>query len=87
MRTIAVLGLLFLPPAFISGLLGTNLIALETTGGGGVAGGGGVGGGTRIVVSELWWMYFILTVPMTGVTFGVLWLVMRRSKRKRRLGR
>lgn len=78
MRTIAVLTMLFLPPAFISGLLGTNLIALETTGG---------GGGTRIVISELWWMYFVLTVPLTGATFGVWWLVMKRSKKKRRLGR
>lgn len=83
MRTIAVLTMLFLPPAFISGLLGTNLIALETTGGGE----GGGGGGTRIVISELWWMYFVLTVPLTGATFGVWWLVMRRSKKKRRLGR
>lgn len=82
MRTIAVLTMLFLPPAFISGLLGTNLIALETTGGGG----GGGGFGTRIVISELWWMYFVLTVPLTGATFGVWWLVMKRLKKKRRLG-
>ena len=84
MRTIAVLTMLFLPPAFISGLLGTNLIALETTSGGG---GGGGGGGTRIVISELWWMYFVLAVPLTGATLGVWWLVMRRSKKRRRLGR
>lgn len=80
MRTIAVLTMVFLPPAFISGLLGTNLIALETTSGGG-------GGGTRIVISELWWMYFVLAVPLTGATLGVWWLVMRRSKQRRRLGR
>lgn len=81
MRTIAVLTMLFLPPAFISGLLGTNLIALETT-----SGGGGAGGGTRVVVSEIWWMYFVLAVPLTGATFGVWWLVMRRAKKRRRLG-
>lgn len=83
MRTIAVLGMLFVPPAFVSGLLGTNLVMLETGGG---AGGGGGGSGTRIVVSELWWMYFVLAVPLTGATLGVWLLVMRRSKKRRRLG-
>lgn len=75
MRTIAVLGMLFVPPAFVSGLLGTNLLMLETG-----------GSGTRIVVSEFWWMYFVLAVPLTGATLGVWLLVMRRSKRRRRLG-
>ena len=82
MRTIAVLTMLFLPPAFISGLLGTNLIVLETPG----AGVGGAGG-SRIVVSELWWIYFVLAVPLTLATLGVWWLVLRRSKKRRRLGR
>lgn len=84
MRTIAVLGMLFVPPAFVSSLLGTNLIMLET--GGGAGGGGGGGSGTRILVSELWWMYFVLAVPLTGATLGVWLLVMRRSRRRRRLG-
>lgn len=79
MRTIAVLGMLFVPPAFVSGLLGTNLLMLETGGGTGVS-------GTRIVVSELWWMYFVLAVPLTGATLGIWLLVMRRSKNRRRLG-
>lgn len=83
MRTIAVLGMLFVPPAFVSSLLGTNLIMFETDGG---AGGGGGGSGARILVSELWWMYFVLAVPLTGATLGVWLLVMRRSKRRRRLG-
>ena len=83
MRTIAVLGMLFVPPAFVSGLLGTNLFILETGGGGG--GGGGTGGsGTRIVISEFWWMYLVLAVPLTGATLGIWLLVMRRSKKKRR---
>lgn len=83
MRTIAVLGMLFVPPAFVSGLLGTNLLMLETGGGGG---GGSGGSGTRIVVSELWWMYFVLAVPLTAATLGIWVLVMRRSKKRRRLG-
>lgn len=83
MRTIAVLGMLFVPPAFVSGLLGTNLLMLETGGGGG---GGPGGSGTRIVVSELWWMYFVLAVPLTAATLGIWVLVMRRSKKRRRLG-
>ena len=79
MRTIAVLGMLFVPPAFVSGLLGTNLFTMET-------GGGGGNSGTRIVVSEFWWMYFVLAFPLTGATMGIWLLVMRRSKKRRRLG-
>lgn len=83
MRTIAVLGMLFVPPAFVSGLLGTNLLMLDTGGGGG----GGTGrSGARIVVSDFWWMYFVLAVPLTGATFGIWLLIMRRSKKRRRFG-
>lgn len=78
MRTIAVLGMLFVPPAFVSGLLGTNLFTLET--------GGGGGSGTKIVVSEFWWMYFVLAFPLTAATMGIWLLVMKRSKKRRQLG-
>ena len=79
MKTIAVLTMFFLPATFISSLLGTNLLALDTS----------VKGNPELVVSELWWIYLVSAVPLTLFTLLVWWLYLQwlLRARNRRLAR
>ncbi|KAL4903776.1 hypothetical protein BDW74DRAFT_179362 [Aspergillus multicolor] len=61
MKTIAVLGLLYLPGSFVSGLFGTNFFNLSTE-----------GSNQEWVVSENFWLYWLITVPLTALTV-VVW--------------
>ena len=63
MKTIAVLTMFFLPAKFVSSLLVTNLVALDTNG----------SGRAKFVVSELWWIYLVSAVPLTLLTLLVWW--------------
>jgi uncharacterized membrane protein YwaF len=75
MKTIAVLTMFFLPATFVSSLLGTNLVALNTNG----------NGRAKFVVSELWWIYLVSAVPLTLFTLFVWWFWLnRRAKARRR---
>jgi len=73
MKTIATLTMLYLPATFICSLFGTNFFALSTNG----------PGDPVFVVSNLWWMYLVLAIPLTCLNLFVwrVWL----NRRKRRL--
>ncbi|KAL2037279.1 hypothetical protein N7G274_009968 [Stereocaulon virgatum] len=73
MKTIAVLTMFFLPATFVSSLLGTNLVALNTNG----------TGRAKFVVSELWWIYLVSAVPLTLFTLFVWWFWLKRRAKAR----
>lgn len=67
MITIAVLGMVFLPSTFVSTILGSNLFALEDNG----------AGEHSFVVSDLWWIYLAIALPLTLITMGIWGLCLK----------
>ena len=72
MMTIAVLTMIFLPATFVSAILGSNLFALEDNG----------AGEHSFVVSDLWWVYLVIAIPLTLITMGI-WAVCLKFRTKR----
>ena len=72
MMTIAVLTMIFLPATFVSAILGSNLFALEDDG----------TGNHSFVVSDLWWVYLVIAIPLTLITMGI-WAVCLNLRTKR----
>ena len=63
MRSIAVVGLVYLPGTFVSGLFGMNFFQFQEQ------------SGTQIwAVSDRFWLYWAVTVPLT-LTTVVIWVV------------
>jgi Mg2+ and Co2+ transporter CorA len=70
MKTIATLTMFYLPATFVCSLFGTNFFALNTNG----------GGRPVFVVFELWWVYLLVVIPLTLLTFGIwIWWMRRAS--------
>ncbi|MCJ1400918.1 hypothetical protein MMC11_004129 [Xylographa trunciseda] len=61
MKTIATLTMLFLPATFVSGLFGTNFVALFPD----------PVGGTSFVVSDKWWILLTCSVPLTLLVLSI----------------
>jgi Mg2+ and Co2+ transporter CorA len=64
MRSIAVVGLIYLPATFVSGIFGTNFFDF-----------GKDNGEKGWSVSEEFWLYWAIAVPLTVATVGV-WTVL-----------
>ena len=71
MRTIAALTMVFLPGAYISGLFGMAFFNLTDNG--------------DFVVSQTVWIYVVITVQLTLMTFA-LWLAWERPNDTPRMG-
>ena len=67
MKTIAILGIVFLPGTFVATLFSINMFDW------------GGGDASSLAVSPNMWIYWVITVPLTVVTF-LIWLLWSRSE-------
>ena len=70
MKTIAILGIVFLPGTFVATLFSINMFDW---------GGADGGDASSLAVSPNMWIYWVITVPLTVVTF-LIWLLWSRSE-------
>lgn len=70
MKTIAILGIVFLPGTFVATLFSINMFDW---------GGTKSGTTTSLTVSRSIWIYWVITVPLTVVTF-LIWILWSRSE-------
>lgn len=75
MRTISILTMLFLPGTFIAALFGMNFFNQPVEQGNGATG-GGLSAGSNL------WLYFVLTIPLTALVFGLWFWWLNRGIRK-----
>lgn len=80
MRAVAVVTLVFLPSTFVSTFFSMSFFS----GGGSSGGTGGIGGGWGM--SGMVWLYFVITVPMTGMAMLVWFWWERRYRELNSLG-
>jgi len=70
-RLVTIVTLLYLPASFVCSFLGMNLFTFQTSDGSGFA------------ISEQFWVFFIVTIPLTLITVGS-WAIMTRKRRKQK---
>ncbi|KAK3308479.1 uncharacterized protein B0T15DRAFT_491061 [Chaetomium strumarium] len=76
MKTISILGIVYLPPTFVATLFSMGMFDWGT----GAA--GGEGSSSALRTSPSIWIYFVVAVPLTLATFLVWMLWARRENRK-----
>ncbi|KAF2140220.1 uncharacterized protein K452DRAFT_53018 [Aplosporella prunicola CBS 121167] len=69
-RVVTLATLLYLPGSFVASLLGMNVFDFD-------------GPRKRLNVTKDFWVYIIVTIPLTMVTVLLWWVATRREKRKR----
>ncbi|KAK7917486.1 hypothetical protein PG985_011094 [Apiospora marii] len=79
MRTIAVLGIVFLPGTFIATLFSVDMFEWGSAAGGADASDGGA---TGLRASPSMWVYWAITVPLTTLTFLAWFLWSKRENQK-----
>ncbi|KAF8859385.1 hypothetical protein BDZ45DRAFT_361920 [Acephala macrosclerotiorum] len=72
-RVVGIVTLIYLPATFVTSLLGMNLFSFQTSQGSGFQ------------ISKQFWIFFLITIPLTVITVGS-WLVAikRKDKKKNR---
>jgi hypothetical protein len=73
MKTIAILGIVFLPPTFVASLFSMDMFNWEFTDN---------KERSSLAVSSSIWIYFVVAVPLTIVTL-IAWLLWSRSENSR----
>ncbi|KAK6079301.1 hypothetical protein SCUP234_05854 [Seiridium cupressi] len=76
MKTLSLLGALFLPGTFLASLFSMTFFDFN------VDGNSGTGDGTGAQVSEYLWVYFVVTIPLTLAIVGSWWLLDKRRERQ-----
>ncbi|KAL1387415.1 hypothetical protein HDK64DRAFT_274540 [Phyllosticta capitalensis] len=66
-KTIAVITLVFLPGSLVAAIFGMNLLDFSSADG--------------LIVSDKFWIFVVLTIGLTVVTFGT-WLALLRTTKK-----
>ncbi|RBA14448.1 dTDP-glucose 4,6-dehydratase [Fusarium proliferatum] len=69
MSAIACLTMIFLPGTFTSSILSAGIFSAREHANG-------------FDTSSLWWLWVILTIPLTGIVLGAWWTYRRRSERR-----
>ncbi|CZR49070.1 uncharacterized protein FPRO_12507 [Fusarium proliferatum ET1] len=70
MSAIACLTMIFLPGTFTSSILSAGIFSAREHANG-------------FDTSSLWWLWVILTIPLTGIVLGAWWTYRRRSERRK----
>ncbi|KUJ23542.1 uncharacterized protein LY89DRAFT_185482 [Mollisia scopiformis] len=74
-RVVTVVTLIYLPASFVTSLLGMNLFTFQTSPGSGFK------------VSRQFWVFLLITIPLTFVTVGSWMFVARRRQKQKRVDR
>jgi len=71
-RLVTIVTLLYLPASFVASILGMNLFAFQSA------------DSSDFQISKQFWIFIVLTVPLTLITVGS-WVVLARKRRKQRM--
>jgi Mg2+ and Co2+ transporter CorA len=71
-KLVTIVTLLYLPASFVASFLGMNLFEFQSPDGSGFQ------------ISNQFWVYFLITIPLTFLTVGS-WMVMARKRKKQKL--